>query len=77
MDIEWRELSFGTKLAVVDDMPMARIWEGGTGRWVCIFAARISNHFPALPSTACKTEAGVKRRAEKYITLWAIAGRPK
>jgi hypothetical protein len=78
MDIEWRESEiYGTRLAIFDDLPMARVWESANGGWVCLFTPAIHKHFPDMPRTYCKTIAGIKRRVEKYITLWVIAGRPK
>lgn len=77
MNIEWRDsTNHGSKLAIIDDQPRARIWESAGGGWTCLFAPSIHKHFPDAPHTTCKTEAGIKRRAEKYITLWVIAGRP-
>lgn len=59
---------------------MARVQLGGTGYW-CMWRWEIESYFwpdrLRAPEPYCKTLAGIKRRAEKYITLWVIAGRPK
>ena len=83
MKIEWTE-SLGNWVAFVgDDRALARVGLGGNGYW-CYWCRDIEQHF--WPGDArkyvhlrptCKTLGGVKRRAEKYITLWVIAGRPK
>jgi hypothetical protein len=78
MNILWHESSGGEWVAYDETgWPLARVALGGNGYW-CMWHWGIEKHlFAGMPQLKnCKTLAGIKRRAEKYIMLWAIAGRP-
>ena len=75
MNIEWVPDCAGHYFAYVDRRCVASISQGERGWWTQ-FNHAIYTHFNP-PTKPCKTLAGVRRRVEKYTTLWAIAGRPE
>jgi hypothetical protein len=74
MKIEW-VLDNGTYFAYENKRCVAAVQRGTDGWWTQFNYAIYTHLNP--PTATCKTEAGTKRRVEKYTTLWVIAGRPE
>ena len=75
MNIEWVNDCAGHYFAYVNSRCVASITQGERGWW-----SSFNHSIDRLlrpPYTTCKTLAGIKRRVEKYATLWVIAGRPE
>jgi hypothetical protein len=75
VNIEWVNDQSGHYFAYVDRRCVASITQGERGWWAQFNHAIYTHLNPT--SAICKTEAGIKRRVEKYTTLWVIAGRPE
>ena len=81
MNIEWKTepyTSWGgvpSQIAYESGEVCALIFRDERSMWQVVFIVDIHRHLGPL-ETRLKTEAGIRRRVEKYITLWVIAGRP-
>jgi len=70
MSIEWT----GT-LALVDKQVVGSIRLRNNGYHASHLTWVMKNLNPTM--TPCKTEAGIKRRVERYAHVWLVAGKPE
>lgn len=70
MSIKWH----GT-LAYADKDLVAGIRKSDKG-WYAAHLTWVTKYLKP-PRTPCKTEAGIKRRVERYARIWLVAGKPK
>lgn len=77
MSIEW-EIRFGTPIyhdCMVDGIHLARVRQTSRG-WIATYNPVIHRLIPNVARTHCKTPNGIKRRVQKYVAIWVMAGRP-
>ena len=71
MSIEWK----GT-LAYADKQVVASIRKHVTTGWYASHLTWVYKNLNPI-TKPCKTEAGIKRRVERYANIWVVAGKPK
>lgn len=71
MKVEWTNT-----IGYEDGKCVVSLTHGNKGWWA-MYPPWVHANIENIKLPPCKTIAGIQRRAEKYITLWVMAGRPE